>query len=156
MVRWSIGAGASAAMVSGQSFLLGLAGKLLLDGMLELRIFSEIICRFMLPCNACLGAFPGAASGRRCAAAQGTECRGQNGGNPSFSGRDSLCFWCFWRWRLLRGMRAFCRCLAFSFGHRGRACRDEHCILGGSFFLYFIYPDLKKACRLRSLERLSF
>ena len=33
----------------GTILLLGLAGKLLLDGMLELRIFSEIICRFMLP-----------------------------------------------------------------------------------------------------------
>ena len=33
----------------GTILVLGLAGKLLLDGMLELRIFSEIICRFMLP-----------------------------------------------------------------------------------------------------------
>ena len=33
----------------GTILLLGLAGKILLDGMLELRIFSEIICRFMLP-----------------------------------------------------------------------------------------------------------
>ena len=33
----------------GTILLLGLVGKLLLDGMLELRIFSEIICRFMLP-----------------------------------------------------------------------------------------------------------
>ena len=61
----------------GTILLLGLVGKLLLDGMLELRIFSEIICRFMLPAtpvwvlSLVLLLVAGAL------AAQGTECRGR-------------------------------------------------------------------------------
>ena len=72
----------------GTILLLGLSGKILLDGMLELRIFSEIICRFMLPAtpvwvlSLVLLLVAGA-----CGAGNGMS--GQNGGNP-FSGRDSL------------------------------------------------------------------
>ena len=74
----------------GTILLLGLAGKLLLDGMLELRIFSEIICRFMLPATPVW--------------VLSLVLR-----KSSFFWSRFPCFWCFWRWRLLRGMRAFCR-----------------------------------------------
>ena len=89
----------------GTILLLGLAGKILLDGMLELRIFSEIICRFMLPAtpvwvlSLVLLLVAGAL------AAQGTEERRKS----SFFWSQFPCFWCFWRWRLLRSMRVFCR-----------------------------------------------
>lgn len=92
----------------GTILLLGLAGKILLDGMLELRIFSEIICRFMLPAtpvwvlSLVLLLVAGAL------AAQGTECRGRTA-ETSFFWSQFPCFWCFWRWRLLRSMRVFCR-----------------------------------------------
>ena len=93
----------------GTILLLGLAGKLLLDGMLELRIFSEIICRFMLPAtpvwvlSLVLLLVAGAL------AAQGTECRGRtaeilaeygffqyeisNYARPSYACRHNIGYW---------------------------------------------------------------
>ena len=61
----------------GTIILIGLGAKLLFDGMLELRIFSEIVCRAMLPStpvwviSLVILAVAGAL------AAQGTECRGR-------------------------------------------------------------------------------
>lgn len=61
----------------GTGILLGLGGKMLLDGILELRLFSEIICRGMLPhtpvwvISAVILAVAGSL------AAQGAECRGR-------------------------------------------------------------------------------
>ena len=63
--------------IFGTVVLIGLAGKLLFDGLLELRIFSEIICRSMLPntpvwvISLVILAVAGVL------AAQGTECRGR-------------------------------------------------------------------------------
>ena len=111
----------------GTILLLGLAGKLLLDGMLELRIFSEIICRFMLPAtpvwvlSLVLLLVAGAL------AAQGTECRGRTA-EILFSGRDSLASGASGGGGFYAVCACSAACLAFSFGHRGRAYRDEHCI----------------------------
>lgn len=110
----------------GTILLLGLAGKILLDGMLELRIFSEIICRFMLPAtpvwvlSLVLLLVAGAL------AAQGTECRGRTAEILFFLVAIPLLL-------VLLAVAAstqYARVLplAFSFGHRGRAYRDEHCI----------------------------
>lgn len=61
----------------GTVILVGLAGKLLFDGLLELRIFSEIICHAMLPntpvwvISLLILAVAGAL------AVQGVECRGR-------------------------------------------------------------------------------
>lgn len=61
----------------GTLLLLGLAAKLLLDGLLELRIFSEIICRAMLPNTPVwvLSLVVLAVAGAL--ATQGMECRGR-------------------------------------------------------------------------------
>ena len=111
----------------GTILLLGLAGKLLLDGMLELRIFSEIICRFMLPAtpvwvlSLVLLLVAGAL------AAQGTECRGRTA-EILFFLVDSLASGASGGGGFYAVCARSAACLAFSFGHRGRACRDEHCI----------------------------
>ena len=61
----------------GTVVLVGLAGKLLFDGMIELRLFSEVVCRTMLPntpvwvISLVILAVAGAL------AAQGIECRGR-------------------------------------------------------------------------------
>ena len=63
--------------ILGTVVLLGLAAKLLFDGLLELRIFSEIICRSMLP-NTPVWVISLVILGVSGAlAAQGTECRGR-------------------------------------------------------------------------------
>ena len=111
----------------GTILLLGLAGKLLLDGMLAAD-FQRNHLPFYAPCNACLGAFPGAASGRRCACGAGNGMSGQNGGNPLFSDRDSLASGASGGGGFYAVCACSAACLAFSFGHRGRAYRDEHCI----------------------------
>ena len=71
----------------GTILLLGLAGKLLLDGMLELRIFSAL------------------------AAKEFAVLRDEDSFTRSKIANEVVfpCFWCFWRWRLLRSMRVFCR-----------------------------------------------
>ena len=74
VVEWCRGA---FGYILGTVILLGLGGKLLFDGMLELRLFSEIICRAMLPNTPVwvisLVVLAVAAS----LAAQGAECRGR-------------------------------------------------------------------------------
>ena len=112
----------------GTILLLSLAGKILLDGMLELRIFSEIICRFMLPAtpvwvlSLVLLLVAGAL------AAQGTECRGRTAEILFFSGRNSLASGASGGGGFYAVCACSAACLALSFGQRGRACRDGHCI----------------------------
>ncbi|WP_458398004.1 GerAB/ArcD/ProY family transporter [Anaerotignum sp.] len=61
----------------GTAIVFGLAVKLLFDGLLELRIFSEILCRAMLP-NTPVWVISLVILGVAGAlAAQGTECRGR-------------------------------------------------------------------------------
>lgn len=63
--------------IVGTVLLIGLAGKLLLDGMLELRIFSEIICRSMLPNTPVWVISLLVLAVAAPLAAQGAECRGR-------------------------------------------------------------------------------
>lgn len=128
----------------GTILLLGLAGKILLDGMLELRIFSEIICRFMLPATPVWVLSLVLLLVAGCACGAGNGMSGKNGGNPLFSGRNSLAFWCFWPWRLLRSMRVFCRLPLPSPSGIGAGLAEMSIVFRGLVFLYFIYPDLKK------------
>ena len=112
----------------GTILLLGLAGKLLLDGMLELRIFSEIICRFMLPAtpvwvlSLVLLLVAGAL------AAQGTECRGRTA--------EILFF--------LVAIPLLLPLALPSPSGIGAGLAEMSIVFRGLVFLYFIYPDLKK------------
>ena len=107
------------------------------DGMLEL-VISAKSSAVLAPCNACL-CFP---VRLLVACGAGNGMSGQNGGNPLFSGSIPLLL-VFWRWRLLRGMRVFCR-LPLAFLSGIGAGLAERCILYLGRFFYFIYPDLKK------------
>lgn len=131
----------------GTVILLGLAGKLLLDGMLELRIFSEIVCRFMLPAtpvwvlSSVLLLVAGAL------AAQGTECRG----------RVAEILFFLVAIPLLAVLAAvaissrYQRILPLSLpapSGLGVSLGRVSIVFQGLIFLYFIYPDLKKPVRL--------
>jgi len=63
--------------IPGTAILLGLGGKLLFDGMLELRLFSEIVCRSMLPNTPIWVISLVVLAVAAALAAQGTECRGR-------------------------------------------------------------------------------
>lgn len=63
--------------ILGTVILVGLGGKLLFDGMLELRIFSEIVCRSMLPNTPVWVISLVVLAVAAALAAQGTECRGR-------------------------------------------------------------------------------
>ncbi len=126
----------------GTILLLGLAGKLLLDGMLELRIFSEIICRFMLPAtpvwvlSLVLLLVAGAL------AAQGTECRGRTA-EILFFGRDSLASGA----SAVAASTQYARVLPLALPSPsgiGAGLTEMSIVFRGLVFLYFIYPDLKK------------
>ena len=81
----------------GTILLLGLAGKLLLDGMLELRIFSEIICRFMLPATP-VWCFPWCCFWSQVRLRRRERNVGAERRKSSFFWSRFPCFWCFWRW----------------------------------------------------------
>ena len=127
----------------GTILLLGLAGKLLLDGMLELRIFSEIICRFMLPAtpvwvlSLVLLLVAGAL------AAQGTECRGRTAEILFFLVAIPLLL-------VLLAVAAstqYARVLPLALPSPsgiGAGLTEMSIVFRGLVFLYFIYPDLKK------------
>ena len=127
----------------GTILLLGLAGKLLLDGMLELRIFSEIICRFMLPAtpvwvlSLVLLLVAGAL------AAQGTECRGRTAEILFFLVAIPLLL-------VLLAVAAstqYARVLPLALPSPsgiGAGLAEMSIVFRGLVFLYFIYPDLKK------------
>ena len=63
----------------GTAILAGLAFKILLDGMLELRIFSEVICRAMLPNTPVWAISLVVLLAAGLLAVQGAECRGRSG-----------------------------------------------------------------------------
>lgn len=127
----------------GTILLLGLAGKILLDGMLELRIFSEIICRFMLPAtpvwvlSLVLLLVAGAL------AAQGTECRGRTAEILFFLVAIPLLL-------VLLAVAAstqYARVLPLALPSPsgiGAGLAEMSIVFRGLVFLYFIYPDLKK------------
>ena len=63
----------------GTAILAGLAFKILLDGLLELRIFSEVICRAMLPNTPVWAISLVVLLAAGLLAVQGAECRGRSG-----------------------------------------------------------------------------
>ena len=127
----------------GTILLLGLAGKLLLDGMLELRIFSEIICRFMLPAtpvwvlSLVLLLVAGAL------AAQGTECRGRTAEILFFLVAIPLLLVLLAVAASTRYARVLPLALPSPSGI-GAGLTEMSIVFRGLVFLYFIYPDLKK------------
>ena len=64
-------------MIGGTLFLMGLAVNLWLQGFLELRLFSEIVCRSMLPSTPVWVVSLVILGVAGALAAQGTECRGR-------------------------------------------------------------------------------
>ncbi len=129
--------------VLGTMILLGLAGKLLFDGMLELRIFSEIICRFMLPAtpvwvlSLVLLLVAGAL------AAQGTECRGRVAEILFFLVAIPLVLVLLAVAVSTRYGRVLPLVLPSPSGV-GAGFAGMSIVFQGLIFLYFIYPDLKK------------
>ena len=130
----------------GTAVLLGLAGKLLFDGMLELRIFSEIICRFMLPTTPVWVLSLVVLLVAGALAAQGTECRGRTA--------EILFFWVAIPLGLVLLAVAistqYQRILPLklpSLSGLGASMGRVSVVFQGLIFLYFIYPDLKKTPR---------
>ena len=129
--------------VLGTVILLGLAGKLLFDGMLELRIFSEIICRFMLPATPVwvLSLVLLLVAGSL--AAQGTECRGRTAEILFFLVAIPLVLVLL----AVAVSTRYARVLPFalpSVSGIGAGLAEMSIVFQGLIFLYFIYPDLKK------------
>ena len=133
--------------VLGTVILLGLAGKLLFDGMLELRMFSEIVCRFMLPAtpvwvlSLVLLLVAGAL------AAQGTECRGRTAEVLFFPVAIPLLVVLAAVAISSRYQRILPLALP-AFSGWGKSLASVSLVFQGLPFLYFIYPDLKKPVRL--------
>lgn len=129
--------------VFGNLILLGLAAKLLWDGALELRIFSEIIRRTMLPATPLWAMLLVVLLPAGALAAQGTECRGRTA--------EILFFF------VSIPLAVVLLAVAFSADY-GRVLPLEApaaeswrkglastgILFQGLAFLYFIFPDLKK------------
>lgn len=140
--------------ILGTVILLALAAKILFDGLLELRIFSEIVCRAMLPntpvwvISLVILAVAGAL------AAQGTECRGR--------AAEVLFF------VVAIPLVVVLAAVAIS-SEYGRANPMEFpdfremkdgifamsIIFQGLTFLYFIFPDLRKPAQAPSAVAVS-
>ena len=134
--------------ILGNLVLLGLAAKLLFDGAVELRLFSEIICRSMLPATPVwvISLVILAAAGAL--AAQGMECRGRTA--------EVLFFF------VAVPMLLILTAVALS-AEYGRVLPLEapsleglktglpalSIVFQGLVFLYFIFPDLKKPAGAR-------
>ncbi len=133
----------------GGILLVGLGAKLLFDGMLELRLFSEMICRMMLPntpvwvLSLVLLAVAGAL------AAQGAECRGR--------AAEILFF------VVLLPLVLVLISVALSaeygrirpvelppIGSLGNSIAAMSIVFQGLVFLYFIFPTLRKPKQARS------
>lgn len=133
----------------GTIVLIGLTGKLLLDGMLELRIFSEIICRSMLPTTPVwvISLVVLAVAGSL--AAQGTECRGRTAEILFFLVAIPLAV-------ILVAVAIssqYHRILPLelpSVSEIGGGIAAMSVAFQGLTFLYFIYPDLKRSARAPS------
>lgn len=133
----------------GTIVLVGLAGKLLLDGMLELRIFSEIICRSMLPTTPVwvISLVVLAVAGSL--AAQGTECRGRTAEILFFLVAIPLAV-------ILLAVAIsskYHRILPLelpSVSEIGGGIAAMSVVFQGLTFLYFIFPDLKRPARAPS------
>lgn len=133
----------------GNLILIGLAGKLLLDGMLELRIFSEIICSAMLPSTpvSVISLVVLAVAGSL--AAQGTECRGRTAEILFFVVAVPLAAILIAVAVSSKYHRIFPLEMP-SVSEIGGGIAAMSVVFQGLTFLYFIYPDLKKPVRTRS------
>ena len=92
----------------GTILLLGLAGKLLLDGCLSCG-FSAKSSAVLCSLQRLSGCFPWCCFWSQVRLRRRERNVGAERRKSSFFWSRFPCFWCFWRWRLLRGMRAFCR-----------------------------------------------
>lgn len=123
--------------------LLGLAANLLLNGLAELRLFSEVVCRAMLPntpvwvISLVILAVAGAL------AAQGTECRGRSAEILFFAVAIPLVI-------ILLAVAVsseYGRVLPLelpSFGGFRNGIAAMSIVFQGLLFLYFIFPELRK------------
>ncbi len=127
--------------------LLGLFGKLLFDGMLELRIFSEVICRSMLPKTPVWVIAIGLLFVAGALAAQGVECRGR---------AAELLFFL-----VVIPLVPVLLAVVLSTDYRrvlplalptpaeaGLGFLEMSIVFQGLIFLYFVAPDLKNPMRL--------
>lgn len=133
----------------GAIVLIGLAMKLLLDGMLELRMFSEIVCRSMLPTTPVWAISLVVLAVAGSLAAQGTECRGRMAEILFFLVAIPLAV-------ILLAVAIsskYHRILPLelpSVSEIGSGIAAMSIVFQGLTFLYFIYPDLKRPARSRS------
>ena len=127
----------------GGIFLLGLAGKLLLDGSMELRLFSEVVCRAMLPNTPVWVISLVILAVAGFLAAQGTECRGRTAEILFFAAALPMVI-------VLLAVAAstrFDRVLPLmlpSFAGVRKGIGAMSIVFQGLIFLYFIFPDLRK------------
>ena len=130
----------------GNVVLIGLAGKLLFDGILELRIFSEIVCRSMLPSTpvSVVSLVILAVAGSL--AAQGTECRGRTAEILFFLVALPLAVILI-AVALSSKYQRILPLAVPSFAEFGSSIAAVSIVFQGLTFLYFIYPDLKKPAR---------
>lgn len=129
--------------VLGSIILVGLAGKLLFDGMLELRIFSEIICRSMLPSTPVFAISLVVLAVAGSLAAQGTECRGRTAEILFFLVAIPLAVILI----AVAISSEYNRILPLempSVSEIGTGIAAMSIVFQGLTFLYFIYPDLKQ------------
>lgn len=133
----------------GAIVLIGLAMKLLLDGMLELRMFSEIVCRSMLPTTPVWAISLVVLAVAGSLAAQGTECLGRMAEILFFLVAIPLAV-------ILLAVAIsskYHRILPLelpSVSEIGSGIAAMSIVFQGLTFLYFIYPDLKRPARSRS------
>lgn len=92
----------------GTILLLGLAGKILLDGCLNCG-FSAKLSAVLCSLQRLSGCFPWCCFWSQVRLRRRERNVGEERRKSSFFWSQFPCFWCFWRWRLLRGMRVFCR-----------------------------------------------
>lgn len=127
----------------GTAVLIGLAGKLLFDGFLELRLFSEVVCRTMLPntpvwvISLVLLAVAGSL------AAQGTECRGRAAEILFFVVALPLVVILIAVAISTKYQRVLPMELPAAAGIWG-GISAMSLVFQGLLFLYFIFPDLRK------------
>lgn len=129
--------------ILGTVVLAGLGLKLLFDGMLELRIFSEIVCRAMLPTTPVWVISLVVLAVAGALAAQGTECRGRTAEVLFFVVALPLLVILI----AVAISSKYGRILPVelpSFRGLGAGLSSMSIVFQGLVFLYFIFPDLKK------------
>ena len=127
----------------GTVLLLGLAGKLLFDAFLELRIFSEVVCRAMLPNTPVWVISLVLLTVAGSLAAQGTECRGRAAEILFFVVALPLVVILIAVAVSTKYHRVLPMELPAAAGILG-GISAMSLVFQGLIFLYFIFPDLRK------------